>query len=117
MSNKKPRRPQYYFQVTSIPESEAPLEYCKAFVGKVFPLIPRNMDGPEPMEAFEVESNLPAHIADAVCVELCHLVDILRAAGEEQAADYWEAKGFNPLIFQRSEVRIFLPHQSEDAGE
>jgi hypothetical protein len=109
--DKKPSRPQYYFQVTSIPESEAPIEYRVAFVGKVFPLMPRNMDGPEPMAAREVESGLPVDIADAVCVRLRQAVQILRSTGEEQAADYWAARNFEFLIFQRSEVRIFLPYQ------
>src|SRR5215831_5198653 len=57
-TDQKPARPQYYFQVTSIPESEAPLEHRVAFVGKVFPLMPRNMDGPEPMTGCGVESGL-----------------------------------------------------------
>jgi hypothetical protein len=87
--DKKPPRPQYYFQVTSIPESEAPIAHRGAFVGKVFPLMPRNMDGPEPMKAREVESALPVEIADAVCVEIRQAVHILGSAGEEQAADYW----------------------------
>src|SRR5215469_18769275 len=106
---KKPQRPQYNFQVTSIPVSEAPIEHREAFVGNVFPLMPRNMDGPEPMSAREVESGLPVDIADAVCVGRRQAVDILRSAGEEQAAAYWEVRNFETLIFQRSEVRIFLP--------
>jgi len=112
--DKKPQRPQYYFQVTSIPESEAPIACRVAFVGKVFPLMPRNMDGPEPMTAREVESGLPVDIADAVCVELRQAVQILRSAGEEQAADYWATRNFACLVFQRSEVRIFLPHHSQE---
>jgi hypothetical protein len=104
----KPRRPQYYFQVTSIPDSEAPLEYRVAFVGKVFPLLPRNMDGPQPMTGLEVESGRPTDRADAVCVELRQAVHVLRCAGEEQAADYWARRVSGFLILQRSEVRIFL---------
>ena len=76
--------------------------------------MPRNMDGPEPMAAREVESGLPVDVADAVCVELRHAVRVLRSAGEEQAADYWAARNFEFLVFQRSEVRIFLPHQSPE---
>jgi hypothetical protein len=113
----RPRRPQYYVQFTSIPESEAPPEHCQALVGKVFPLMPRNMDGPEPMEAVELESNLPYHVVDGVAVELRHLVAVLRAAGDTEAANYWEATGFASIIFRRSEVRVFLPHHSGDAGE
>jgi hypothetical protein len=112
--DRKPPRPQYYFQITSIPVSEAPLEHREAFVGKVFPLMPRNMDGPEPMTAREVESGLPVDIADAICVDLRQAVHILRCAGEEQAADYWESRIFAFLIFQRSEVRIFLPYPSQE---
>jgi hypothetical protein len=111
---KRPQRPQYCFQVTSIPESEAPIEYLEAFVGKVFPLKPRNMDGPEPMTAREVESGLPVDLADAVCVGLRQAVQVLRCAGEEQAADYWAARDFEFLVFQRNEVRIFLPYQSQE---
>jgi len=112
--DKRPQRPQYYFQVTSLPESEAPLAHRVAFVGKVLPLMPRNMDGPEPMTAREVESGLPVDIADAVCVGRRQAVDILRSAGEEQAAAYWEVRNFETLIFQRSEVRIFLPSPSQE---
>jgi hypothetical protein len=112
--DKKPQRAQYYFQVTSIPDSEAPVEHRAAFIGKVFPLMPRNMDGPEPMTACEVESGLPVYIADVVCVGFRQAVQILRSAGEEQAADYWAARNFEILIFQRSEVRIFLPNQSQE---
>jgi hypothetical protein len=104
----KLRRPQYYFQVTSIPDSEAPLEHRVAFVGKVFPLLPRNMDGPQPMTGLEVESGLSTDRADAVCVELRQAVYVLRCAGEEQAADYWARRVSGFLILQRSEVRIFL---------
>src|SRR5215470_12817094 len=89
-----PQRPQFYFEVTSIPVSEAPREHREAFVGKVFPLLPRNMDGPEPMSAREVESGRPVDIADAVCVGLRHAVDILRSAGEE--ADFKSFKQRNP---------------------
>jgi len=71
------------------------------------------MDGPEPMSAREVESGLPVDIADAVCVGLRQAVDILRSAGEERAADYWAALNFEFLIFQKSEVTIFLPYQSQ----
>lgn len=110
---KPPRRPQYYFQVTSIPDSEAPLEHRVAFVGKIFPLMPRNMDGPEPMTGREVESGLSTDRADAVCVEIRQAVHILRCAGEEQAADYWATRVSGFLILQRSEVRIFsLPYPS-----
>jgi hypothetical protein len=112
VDDKKPQRPQYYFQVISTPVSEAPIEFRVAFVGNVFPLMPRNMDGPEPMVACEVESGLLVDIADAVCVGLRQAVHVLRSAGEEHAADYWAARDFESLIFQRSEVRIFLPHQS-----
>ena len=105
------QRPQFYFEVTSIPLSEAPIEHREAFVGKVFPLMPRNMDGPEPMTAREVESGLPVDIADAVCVGLRQAVAILRSAGEEQAADYWAALNSEFLVFQRSEGTIFLPYQ------
>jgi hypothetical protein len=111
--DQKPQRSQYYFQVTSIPVSEAPMEHRVAFVGKVFPLMPRNMDGPQPMAAHEVESGLPVDVADAVCVGLRQAVQILRSAGEEPAADYWEARHFDFLIFQRSEVRIFLPKHAQ----
>jgi hypothetical protein len=104
-------RPQYYFQITSLPESDAPMAYRKALVGKVFRLMPRNMDGPEPMAAIEVESGLPVDIADGVCTELHYLVSVLRSAGEERAADYWEARGFDSIVFLRSEVRIVSPHQ------
>jgi hypothetical protein len=110
--DQKPSRPQYYFQVTSIPKSEAPLKHRKAFVGKVFPLMPRNMDGPEPMIGCEVESGLLVDVADAICVEIGQVEHILRSAGEEQAADYWVSRNFGFLILQRSEVRIFLPYQS-----
>ena len=104
----KLQRPRYYFEVTSVPVSEAPLEYRVAFVGKVFPLMPRNMDGPEPMAAREVESGLLVDVADAVCVELLQAVHVLRSAGEEHAADYWATRDFEFLIFQRSEARIFF---------
>jgi len=67
------------------------------------------MDGPEPMAAREVVSGLPVDIADAICVGLRQAVQILRSAGEDQAADYWAARHFEFLVFQRSEVRIFLP--------
>jgi hypothetical protein len=72
------------------------------------------MDGPEPMTALEVESGLPVALADAVCVELRQAVHILRSAGEDQAADYWAAKNFDSLIFQRSEVRVFLASPSQE---
>jgi hypothetical protein len=111
--DQRPPRPQYYFQVTSIPRSEAPLKHRKALVGKVFPLMPRNMDGPEPMIGCEVESRLPVDIADAICVEIGQVDHILRSAGEEQAADYWASRNFPFLILQRSEVGIFLSYQSQ----
>lgn len=107
------RRPHYYFEVISPPVSEAPLEHRVALVGKVFPLMPRNMDGPEPMAALEVESGLPVDVADAVCVKARQAVHVLRSAGEERAADYWAARNFDCLVFLRSEVRVFLPHQSQ----
>jgi hypothetical protein len=113
-TDQKPPRPQYYFQVTSIPESEAPLEHREAFIGKVFPLMPRNMDGPEPMTGCGVESGVLVDRADAICVELGHVEDILRSAGEDEAADYWVSRNFPFLILQRSEVRIFLPYQSQE---
>lgn len=116
MDERKPRRrppPRYYFQIITPPESEAPLEHRVALVGKVFPLMPRNMDGPEPMKAIEVETRRPVDVADAVCVGLRQLIHVLRAAGEEQAADYWAARGFDSIVFQRSEIRIVSPpHQS-----
>jgi hypothetical protein len=106
--SKLPPRPQYYFQITSLPESEAPMAYRVALVGKVFPLLPRNMDGPEPMLGYEVESGLLVDITDAICVDRRQVVQILRSAGEEQAADYWASRISTSIIFQRSEVRVFL---------
>jgi hypothetical protein len=106
----RPGRPQYYFQIIAVPESEAPLEHLKPLVGKVFPLMPRNMDGREPTVALEIESGRRVLVEDGIGVELCDVVDVLRAAGEEEAADYWEARRFPSLVFQRSEVRIVLPH-------
>jgi hypothetical protein len=105
-------RPKYYFEVTCIPKSEAPLKHRKAFVGKVFPLMPRNMDGPEPMTGCGVESGRLVDVADAICVDIGQVERILRSAGEEQAADYWVSRNFPFLILRRSEVRIFLTYPS-----
>src|SRR5215831_17211136 len=102
---RRPRRPHYYFEITSLPASEAPLDVLAAFVGKVFPLMPRNMDGPEPIKAMEVESGLRVNIPDAVCVDMHQVLRVLRSAGEEAAADYWAARNIEYLVFQRSEVR------------
>ena len=74
--------------------------------------MPRNMDGPEPMVGCGVESSRLVDVADAICVDIGQVEQILRSAGEEQAADYWVSRNFAFLILRRSEVRIFLPYPS-----
>jgi hypothetical protein len=105
---KAPRRPrpQYYFQIIAAPASEAPLEHRLALVGKVFPLLPRNMDGPEPMIALEVESQKPVAIADGICARMHEVVRVLRSAGEEEAAEYWAALHLDTIVFERAEIRM-----------
>lgn len=103
---------QWYFEVLSPPDGEAPLEIREQWVGVWFPIEPRNMDGPQPETAEGILSGAPSVMPDGVRVSMTNAIAALRSAGRMEAAEWWTAwweglgQPFEVLLFERECGRV-----------
>lgn len=106
-----------YFEVLDLSHEmyDEPREILNELLNVVFPIVPRNLDGPVPAPVVTslVEGKIYWEgIPDAIQVRVHEVVEVLRQLGKTAAADFFEPYTYgqcDPLIFNARHGRIVPP--------